>query len=176
MEITEEMQKRLAKALDWIKQHQDDTQEELHAQFSALAQQYNEQITGLDDAQFDFKPSDKDWSVREVSLHVSHSMRGGARAIKILAGGTTLPDDVAPGVLDEDPGDQAKIVAAVDRELQAVLDAMSCFDGTENLEATFKHPFFGPLQSRQLAAFNILHLTIHVKQVQRVKAHEAFPG
>lgn len=176
MEMTEATKQRLAKAMAWIDEHRNDSQDELRKQFSSLAEQFNTEISGLSEIQFDFKPSEKDWSVREVCLHISHSMRERASAIETLASGTTLPDYAAPGELDEDPGEQSKIVTNVETAFQKVLNSLSCLDGTEDLDATFKHPFFGPINSRQTAAFNILHLTIHVNQVRRVKGYDEFAG
>jgi hypothetical protein len=81
-------------------------------------------------------------------------MRGGAGTLKMLAGGTTLSNDVTPGLLDDDPGHQSDIISNAENAFQNVLEALSCLDGTEDLKATFKHPFFGPINSRQTAAFN----------------------
>lgn len=175
MEISEQMKERLAKAFDYIESHKEDSRESLHAQFFALQQQFLEVISNLSDAQFTYKLNDKEWSIKEVCLHVSNSMRGGGSVVPILAGGTTLTNDVQPGVLDADPGDQAAILRLVEKEFEGVLKNLACLDGTENREATFKHPFFGPLECRQTAAFNNLHLNIHLKQVQRVKGYENFP-
>ena len=175
MDVKPEMKERLAKGFAWIEEQKDNSTEQFVEQFSSLTKSFNREIGGLSEAQFNFKPSDKEWSIREVSLHVSNSIGGAGQLVKILAGGTTLPNDVPPSVLDDDPGDIDTIVQKVDKAFKHVLRTLPCLDGTENLEATFKHPFFGPINCRQTAAFNIMHLRIHVKQVQRIKGYDNYP-
>ena len=176
MDISPEMKERLEKAFAWIETNKNHSVEEFVSQLTELADQYNSEITNLSEEQFNFKPSDKEWSIREVSLHVSNSIGSVGQFVKILAGGTTLLADVPPSVLDEDQGDQSVIAENVAKAFKHALRALPCLDGSEDLEATFKHPFFGPINSRQTAAFNIMHLNIHLKQVQRVKGYDNFPS
>ena len=176
MEFSPAMKERLAKGFAWIEANKNHSVEEFTKQLSELADQYNSEIADLSEDQFNFKPSEKEWSIREVSLHVSNSIGGTGQMIKILTGGTTLPDDVPPSILDKDPGDQTKIKEKVAKAFDHALKTLPCLDGSEDLEATFKHPFFGPINCRQTAAFNIMHLNIHVKQIQRVKGYDSYPS
>lgn len=175
-DVDEKRAERVKVAFKWINSRKDKSVDELKALFSDRADAYVAETSGLSSKQFDYKPSDTEWSIREVSLHVAHSIAAGGSVIPILAGGTTLPNDVQPGQMIDDPGDQASIGKSVEVAFAIVLAAMESLEGDPDLDATFKHPFFGPINCRQTAAFNILHLDIHVKQVQRVKGYDSFPA
>ncbi len=44
-----------------------------------------------------------------------------------------------------------------------------------NLERTWEHPAFGPLNFREWIAFQRLHAMDHVQQMENVKAHPGYP-
>ncbi|MFP6581674.1 MAG: DinB family protein [Candidatus Hydrogenedentota bacterium] len=175
-DVDEKRAERLKMAFLWIDSHKDKSVDELKTMFSERAEAYVAETSELSAEQFDYKPSDTEWSIREVSLHVAHSIAAGGSVIPILAGGTALANDVKLGQMISDPGNQASIGKSVEAAFGIVLAAMESLEVDSHLEATFKHPFFGPINCRQTAAFNILHLDIHVKQVQRVKAYDSFPA
>jgi hypothetical protein len=168
-------QDRMAKAAAWITKHEDDSQEALIVQFTGLTEQFTHEVSGLSDARFDFKPSAEEWSVREVCLHVSKAIPSCAAMMKQLAGGQKPEEKSELGQMNDDSGAQTDVISMLEGGFKSSLASLDCLDGTENLEATLDHPFFGALHCRRAAVFNNLHLIAHVKQVQRIKGDENFP-
>ncbi len=44
-----------------------------------------------------------------------------------------------------------------------------------NLERTWDHPMFGPLNFKEWIAFQRLHAMDHVQQMEKVKVHSGYP-
>ena len=175
-ELDERAQKRLQMAAQFVELHHADDNASLKSRFGTLQAQYLQELEGLSEAQFDWKPSEKEWSVREVCLHVAHSVAGEGKMLGALAAGHSITDKLRPNLMIDDPGAMAAVVESTRQGLQAGLDGYNLLDNSPNEEATAEHPYFGAYNCRQWAAFNILHLSIHLKQVQRVKSTEGFPA
>ena len=177
MELTEKQKTRIARATKWIEENRDRPLDELRKEFTETSAKYLTELEGLSEEQVAFSPGEKQWSVKEVSLHVSNAVRFVGEGIQSLAKGEQPPNeqDRKMGVLDPDPGDFAAVVSLVAEAFKSSQDAFDVFDGNPNLEATANHPLFGPLNARAWAAFNIMHIRIHVSQVRRVKGDEGFP-
>ncbi len=134
------------------------------------------QMEGLSEQQATFKASEDDWSVRELLRHAVQAKRGVVRTCQSLAQGEAREGSAEPGrVTGELP-----TLAEAGAELDAAQDDMLAFlDGisTEtNTEATFGHPFFGPLNSREWAAFQRVHDGDHAQQIEQIKASAGFPA
>jgi hypothetical protein len=44
-----------------------------------------------------------------------------------------------------------------------------------NLERTWDHPAFGPLNFREWIAFQRIHAMDHIQQMEKIKAHPDYP-
>lgn len=175
-DMDERTKKRLEMAAQYIELHKDDSNESLRSRFRTLQAQFLEELNGLTPEQFDFKPSENEWSVREVCLHVAHSIGGVGNMLEVLASGQSIDDKLQPNLMIDDPGETSAVVQGVEQGLQKGLDGYDALDDSPDEGATAEHPFFGPYNCRAWAAFNPMHLSIHLKQVQRVKSNSAFPG
>lgn len=175
-EMDERTKKRLEMGAKFVELHSADDNDSLRSRFNTLQEQYVQELAGLSDAQFDWKPSEKEWSVREVCLHVAHSIAGVGKVMGVLAAGHSIAEKGKPNQMIDDPGAMSAVVESTKQGLQAGLKGYDALDDSPNEEATAEHPYFGAYNCRQWAAFNILHLDIHLKQVQRVKGTEGFPG
>lgn len=161
---------RLARARAYIAEHKDDAPDRLAAAMRDTGQRYLDEVTGLSDAELDFSPGEGQWSVRQTCLHVDHAIGRVAGLIPLLAEGT-VPDlpTPKPGVLSEDPGDFEEVIGMLKTSFERAADASKSLEGTPDLAALFEHPFFGPLNCREWMAFNVMHLEVHIRQVQRIK-------
>ena len=131
-------------------------------------------LEGLSEEQSAFKASAEDWSVLEVLRHVVDSKRGVARRCAVLARGEASTsfepaDEIAAfATLPE-------ARAALDSGHQELLRFLSTLSPETNVESTDDHPFFGPLNCRQWAAFQRVHDGDHADQIEQIKAASGFP-
>ena len=135
-------------------------------------------LDGLSPEQIDFKPAEDRWTIREVALHTSHSMREiGGMNVELAAGNLRDPQpEGKPGQLDDDPGDWQKVIDLVSQGFDVVIHAARNVDSAAAPDDTRDHPWFGPFNCRQWAAFNIIHGRVHVDQLDKNKAADGYPG
>lgn len=118
---------------------------------------------------------DQEWSIKGVLGHMLSSGAGVNREIANLV-------EERPSAREARMG----IVSGADRPIeelrQALADlwaetarlAASLPEGG-NLERTWDHPAFGPLNFREWMAFQRIHAMDHVQQIEKVKAHPDYP-
>ena len=132
-------------------------------------------IDGLSEDQALFKPGPDEWSALDVLRHVVGSRRGVARRCSVLARGEASAsfepaDEVAAfASLSEARG-------ALDAGHQELLSSVRALTPDANVDVTFDHPFFGPLNCREWAVFQRLHEGDHAGQIEQIKAASGFPG
>jgi hypothetical protein len=168
MALTEE---RLQKARAWIDEHTNDAPGQLAAMMRASGEEFLGEVSPLSEAEIVYSPGEGQWCVREVCLHVIDAIGKVGGLVPILASGTA-PDwpKPRPGVLAKDPGDFNQVLAALQKTFETATNASESLDGSPDTTALYEHPYFGPLNSRQWMAFNVLHTKAHIGQVKRVKA------
>ena len=126
------------------------------------------------DAQASFSHGEE-WSMKEVVGH----MLGSSAAINHEIAG------LAAGRESRPPG-RTGITAGGDRPIEELRRALAGLwaetgrlvaslpeDG--NLERTWDHPWFGPLNFKEWIAFQRLHAMDHVQQMERLREHPDYP-
>ncbi len=132
-------------------------------------------IDGLSEEQASFKPGPDEWSALEVLRHVVGSKRGVARRCSVLARGEASAsfepaDEVgAFGSLSEARG-------ALDAGHRELLSSVGALAPDANVDVTFDHPFFGPLNSPEWAVFQRVHEGDHAGQIEQIRAASGFPS
>ena len=131
-------------------------------------------LEGKSDAQASFSHGEE-WSMKEVVGH----MLGSSAAINHEIAG------LAAGRESRPPG-RTGVTAGGDRpinELRRALAGLWTETGRlvvslpegGNLERTWDHPWFGPLNFREWIVFQRIHALDHVQQMERLKEHPDYP-
>lgn len=146
-----------------------------------VVQQGHDQVMGLldsmSDEQASFKPSAEEWSVFQVLQHAAEAGRRTARGCVALAAGEELNNIVRAGQIKNEPFTSlGQARAALDAGHQELLDFVDRLSPETNVEAMLDHPFFGPLNCREWAAFQRVHDGDHAGQIEQIKAKERFPA
>jgi hypothetical protein len=176
MELSERMQKRIAEGKKWLAKTADETPAQLVERLAEYERALDAELAGLTDAQWTFKPAPDEWSIREVCLHVANSVRGVAMLTELLSAGQDGPEKVRMSVLDADEGQSAAdIQNQLRQDFQRSAAASELLQGGYDTEKTTEHPFFGPLDGKEWAVFNLMHVSIHLQQIERIKSDANFP-
>ena len=178
MAVSPENKERLEQAKAFMAQLRAQSTDEVVAAMQQTKTDFMGEINGLSPEQIDFKPAPDRWSIREIALHVSNSMRNiGYMAMMLGAGQLKMdPKDAKPGALDPDPGDFDQIRKMVDEGFDVSLKQAREADAVANPDATFPHPWFGEFTARDWAVFNVLHGNVHVNQVKKNKDADGYPA
>ena len=126
------------------------------------------------DAQAGFRYGEE-WSIKEVVGHILGSSSAINREIAGLAAGK-----------EPSPPGRTGLTAGGDRPIEELRLALADLwaetgrlvaslpeDG--NLERTWDHPWFGPLNFKEWIAFQRLHALDHLIQMERLKEHPDYP-
>ncbi len=177
MEMTDAMRARVEAGKQWLAQVREESAAQLNARLAEYETALNASIHGLSNEQLVFTPGADQWSVRQVGLHLTHSVRAVANIVKVLAAGEDRRGEIVMGLLDDDRQDSATELSARLREaFQQAEDATEVFDREFSREKTAQHPYFGPLDCKEWAVFNLMHISIHIQQIERIKNDSAFPA
>ena len=134
-------------------------------------------IDGLSEEQATFKSAPDDWNVLEVLRHVQESKRSIARRCVALAGGETPAAIGAIGTIAQEPfSSLADARSALDSGHQELLAFVGTVSSETDVEATYPHPWFGPLNGLEWAAFQRVHDGDHASQIDQIRAAPAFPA
>lgn len=176
MEIPEALRKRIAEGKRWLAEVQDESPDQLAARLKEYEEALNASLEGLSDEQWAYSPAEDQWSIREVCLHVTNSVRGVAMLTNVLAAGKDGPDTIVMSVKDEDGGASTEeIRAMLKKAFQRSAEATLALSDGFNAEKTTEHPFFGALNCKEWAVFNLMHVSIHIQQIERIKSDANFP-
>ncbi len=131
-------------------------------------------LEGVSEEQASFQ-YDEEWSIKEVLGHMLDSGKG-------------VNQEIANLVEDNPPSRMARmgIVSGADRSIEEMRQMLTdlwretgqlvaSLPEAGNLEQTWEHPAFGPLNFREWIAFQRLHAMDHVQQMEKVKAHMDYP-
>ena len=146
-----------------------------------VVQHGHDQVTGLlagmSDEQAGFKPSVEEWSVFQVLQHASEAGRRTARGCVMLAAGEELNKIERVGQIRNEPFTSlGQARAALDAGHQELLDFVDSLSSETNVEATLDHPFFGPLNCREWAAFQRIHDGDHAGQIEQITSAVGYPA
>lgn len=114
-----------------------------------------------------------EWCLRELMRHVVAAEASVARVVTLLASGEALPagDRRALGMMrPEDDAPYSAIIDELRASNAAMLDAIRSMPAEPNMELTYDHPFFGPLNCVQWAVFQRIHDEDHIQHAQRIIA------
>ena len=176
-ELTAAQEIRIARGKTWIDDNAAKPPEEIAGQMRERCDTFLEEIDGLSETQLSFVEGEGKWTIRQVSLHVLHAIPRVGLLVPLLAGGAQPPPaKPRPGVLAEDPGSFDAIVSQLRGDFDTVVEVVESVTASPDLGPKAEHPFFGQLNCLEWFAFNVLHITVHVAQVQRIKANAKFPN
>lgn len=134
-------------------------------------QRYLDVISNVADDVANRKPADNEWSVRELTRHVISAKEGVAMLVHNLSRGEPPASGRTAGQLIEDDGSPfAQLVVKVGEVNAQLVEAVTNLPDTPNLEQTANHPFFGPLNCKEWAAFQRVHDEDHVQHAQKILA------
>lgn len=170
-------EERIKRATALIHEYTAESVDQLLARVEKQRGEFRVELEGLRAEQVAFSPGEGKWSIGEVSRHVSHSLRGVVSLSTHLRSGKRPPieGDIKIGELDE-PGELESLRDGIETGYDQTVTAMEALRGDCDMEITFPHPFFGELNCHQWLAFNVMHMDIHVSQIQRAKKSEAYPA
>jgi hypothetical protein len=142
------------------------------------------EVEGLSAAQAAFKPQgdgEAGWCVLEVLRHVVHEEYERADQIEVLAlGRARTVEGPKLGVLGALGARAGSDLAGLVRDLagarQALLARVGAIAGSERLDTTSLHPWFGDLNCRGWFLFQGLHDGDHMRQIQAIKTAPTFPA
>ena len=154
-------------------QHQGTKSHDALAELVRTSQQrYVDAVSALSDEVAARKPAADEWSVRELTRHVVTTERFVASVVWHTARAEEPPP--RPGGLGMSVEDDARPFAGWLDDLRAVNDKMlETILGLPDAPDTSikpEHPFFGPLNCREWAAFQRVHDEDHIQHAGKILA------
>lgn len=135
-------------------------------------QRYVDVISAVADDVAAKKPADDEWSIRELTRHVVTTQRFVAGLIWHTARGQEPPP--RPGglgmTIDDDDRPFAGWVAELRDANEAMLETIAGLPDEPDTSIKPAHPFFGPLNCREWAAFQRVHDEDHVQHAGKILA------
>jgi hypothetical protein len=133
---------------------------------------------GVDDKRANVHPpGEGEWSLRDLMLHVITAQNATAALVARLSAGTPIASGSPDRVLGMSREDTGVPFEALVEELRGVnqkmLDAIAAIPESPDLSLTPNHPFFGPLNVREWAAFQRVHDEDHIQHAQKILAATA---
>ncbi len=132
-------------------------------------------INGISEEQASFKPDADTWSVLEVLRHVVDAKQRNVEGCAALARGETRGGEAEPGRGGGELPSLAAARSALEASHGELAAVVASFSPAANLEARYKHPWFGPLNCQEWAVFQRIHDGDHAEQIEQVKATPGFP-
>lgn len=177
MEFTEAQRERIAAGEKWLAEVREESAAQLIARLNGYEDSYNATLAGLNGEQWSFAPATNKWSIRDVCHHITHSVRSITMLTKTLAAGKDGPDEIVMGLKDEDRGASAEELGTrLRKAFQRAEESIRLFEGDVDTVKTTKHPVFGALNCKEWAVFNLMHISIHIKQIEGIKSESTYPA
>lgn len=133
---------------------------------------YADAVSGVDEALSQRQPAEGEWSLRELTRHVITTEDFVANVIAATGRGETPPD--RSGGLGMMRGDDGRPYSALIDDLRIVnakmLQAIAALPDPPDTALTPAHPFFGPLNCLEWAAFQRVHDEDHVQHAAKIIA------
>ena len=131
-------------------------------------------LEGLSEEQAIFK-YDEEWCVKEVLGHMLESGKGVNREIANLVEDNAPSREARMGLVSEAGRPIEELRQALANLWSVTGRLVASLPEGDNLDRTWQHPFFGPLNFKEWIAFQRLHAMDHVQQMEKVKAHPDYP-
>lgn len=138
-------------------------------------------LDGISEAQAAFRPAlsgaggyEQEWSIKEVLGHMVSSTKGVNREIGNLTEDRPSAGEARMGVVSGADRPIAELRQALARLWRETTRLAASLPGTD-LERTWDHPMFGPLNPAEWIAFQRLHAMDHIQQIEIIKAHPDYP-
>jgi len=177
MDLTEAQRNRIAAGKKWLADVHEESAAQLIARLNDYEEALNASLTNLTNNQWSFAPAVDKWSIRDVCHHITHSLRSISLLTKMLAAGKNGPGKIIMGLKDEDTGASVEEIAAQLRKaFQRTEESIRLFDGDADTVKTTEHPIFDALNSKEWAVFNLMHLSIHIRQIEGIKNDPGYPA
>jgi uncharacterized damage-inducible protein DinB len=140
-------------------------------------------LEGVSEAQARFRPGDREarpedeeaWSMAEVLRHLIQAEEGIAERVWRVAKGEAATSSVPGALGDHETTPLPGLLEALRSSRERLRAAVTEVDGSERLDATVAHPFFGELNCRGWLALWGRHEMGHVRQVGQIKATPGYP-
>jgi uncharacterized damage-inducible protein DinB len=126
----------------------------------------------VSDAQADFKPDAKSWSIREIIEHVLNVSRAGMRRIEELSAGRELSSSKA-GRMPAKFSMLRRHLTEHSIRYSALLERLP---PSPDYGTTAPHESFGELNFRSWFVFERIHDTDHLNQIEAVEAADGYPA
>ena len=159
-------------------------------------------VTGLSEAQINFKPAEDQWAIADILHHLALADEANVKLSGLFLKQIqeqSVPSDPSPdeSVVDcmdkfrENLNVKAKApervaplshlpapesLARLQASREKLMQAMSGLSDYDLSRVSFPHPLLGPLNGYQWLMIAGLHESRHATQIERIKSGEGFPG
>ncbi len=154
---------------------------EIDAMLERTAGDWSRCLEGLSDQQASFRPAGE-WCAKEVLGHVIVTDRSINQDVAGLAGVEPPTDRVAEARamgLQSD-ADEASPVEDLRERIAMVFEESrklaATLEHSDQLDKSFPHPIFGPLNLKEWLAFHRIHSMDHIQQIDKIKADPGYPA
>jgi len=129
-------------------------------------------VGGLSDEQASQPEAEGEWCVRQLVRHVVDAETSVAGLVAGLARGeaTDAGRRGAGAMIEDDGGTYAELVVRLRAANERMLAAIRGMPAEPDIELKAPHPFFGPLNCREWAAFQRVHDADHIQHAQKILA------
>ncbi|HXH20908.1 MAG TPA: DinB family protein [Dehalococcoidia bacterium] len=137
------------------------------------------EVEPLSEAQAAFQPpgeGEAGWSVRDVLRHVIFEEEDVTRLILQLAAGHPGPGTIIGRLREREGASLEALLHDLKEARRRLLATVEALAGSERLDATAPHPWFGELNCRAWFLFQRVHDGDHTRQVQAIKQAPGFPA
>ena len=159
--------------LSYLRHQADKDPADLAALMERTAAECARCLDGVSEEQAAFQ-YDQEWSIKEVLGHMLASGKGVNREIGNLTEDRPSAGHARMGVVsgaDRPIGELRQALARLWRETARLAASLP----EAGLERTWEHPMFGPLKPGEWIAFQRLHATDHIQQIEIIKANPDYP-
>jgi uncharacterized damage-inducible protein DinB len=130
----------------------------------------------VNDEQASWAPSDENWSIKEVALHILNSSRSVRQIVHSLSEGK---DADSSGIEPPRKTTDAPVAELYDELRDDGIEwtvAITALPQMPPLEPTANHSMFGDLHARAWHLFQRVHDLDHMNQIEAVKQAEGYPA
>ena len=134
-------------------------------------QRFLDVITPVSDDIAATKPAADEWCIRELVRHVIDAQESVALLVHNLSRGEGPPHGRGVSRMVDDTGQPFSDYVSQVRSMNArIIDEISAMPADPPLDNKSPHPFFGPLNCKEWAAFQRVHDEDHVQHAQKILA------
>jgi hypothetical protein len=116
------------------------------------------------------KPAPDEWSLHDLIRHVIDAEDSVARIVERLSRGDPPERVAVAGSMVDGAGAFSDLVARLRASNRRLLDTIAALPADANREAQYPHPFFGPLNCCEWAAFQRVHDADHLQHAGKIIA------